>query len=81
MAQLIRVVEVTGSHSTSIETQEIFINEDRIVTVRPCYEGDLGETRILLQNGKTVFVEDSMEDIFQEVNFGEGKRGLQNRMG
>lgn len=68
MAQLIRLHEVTGSHSTEIETKIILLNEDRIITVMDAYETDLGNTRILLESGKTVYVEESMDDIEDLVN-------------
>lgn len=68
MAQLIRLHEVTGSHSTAIETNYILLNEDRIVTVMNAFETDLGNTRILLESGKSIFVEESVDEIEDLVN-------------
>lgn len=80
MGLLIRVHEVSGSHSTSIETNEVLLNENRIVTVMHAYETDLGNTRILLQTGKTMYVEESLNEIEDLVNdHHRGKGGLFSR--
>lgn len=68
MAHLIRLHEVTGSHSTVIETNYILLNEDRIVTVMNAFETDLGNTRILLESGKSMFVEESVDEVEDLVN-------------
>lgn len=72
MAHVIRLTEVTGSHSTSINEEDILVNDHYVVNVKEAYEHDLGNTRILLANGKSIFVQETMSEIEDMINHGSG---------
>ncbi len=67
MAQLIRLTRADNS-TTGHENQEITVNVFRILMVEDNQGRDQGESRVILENGKTLLVEESQDEIRDLAN-------------
>ena len=75
MAKLIRVTRVVNeTASRSPESPEILINTMKIRMVEHNLNDSIeGATRILLDNGKSIYVEESQDDIMERANSESGE--------
>lgn len=67
MAQLIRLTKADNS-TTGQENQEITVNVARILMLEDYQGREQGETRVILESGKTVLVEESQDEIRDLAN-------------
>lgn len=67
MPHLIRLTRAHNTH-TAGGSEEITINTMRILMIEDNHGRDDGETRIFLENGKTILVQESQDDIRDMAN-------------
>lgn len=67
MPHLIRLTRAHNTH-TAAGSEEITINTMRVLMMEDNSGRDDGETRIFLENGKTILVQESQDDIRDMAN-------------
>ena len=67
MAQLIQLTRADNNH-TSQENQEITVNVARILMIEDNQGRDQGASRVTMENGKAILVEESQDEIRELAN-------------
>ena len=76
--RLIRVTPASGGHTESPEDSALIINTMKIIMVMETHENERGNARIVLDNGKSVYVDESQEEVMDMANeFEGGASGLE----
>ena len=67
--RLIKLNLAQDRHSQNDQQQdEIIINALKILTIHETHEKEDGNSRITMENGKSIYVEESMDDIADLAN-------------
>jgi|GEM_PF-4690569 hypothetical protein len=72
MAQLIRVTLAQSGHVETMMSEEVSVNVRSIVLVEDYHGTSEARTRILLENGKSLLVIESQEEIRDLANSANG---------
>ena len=66
--RLIRLNLAQDRHSTNEQQDEIIVNALKILTIHETHEKEDGSSRITMENGKSIYVEESMGDVMDMAN-------------
>lgn len=72
MAQLIKVTMAPSGHVETMMSEEVSVNVRHIVLVEDYHGTSEARTRVLLENGKSLLVLESQEEIRDLANEGSG---------
>lgn len=73
--RLIRVTPASGGHTESPEDAALILNTMKIVMVMETHESERGNSRIVLDNGKSIYVDESQDEVMDLANEFEGGGG------
>lgn len=68
MARFIRLTAIESGSLGSEENKEITVNTMKILWIEDTHERELGNSRVLLENGKSLFVEEDQDEIRDLAN-------------
>lgn len=68
MVHLLHLTRSHGAHGETIPGTELTLNAFHILMIEDVQDRDPGNSKILMSNGKTFFVEESQADIREMAN-------------
>lgn len=73
--RLIKLTPAASGHSESPEDSFIIVNTMKIIMVLETHENERGNSRVVLDNGKSLYVDESQDDVMDMANEFEGGGG------
>ncbi|MCB9232822.1 MAG: hypothetical protein H6581_14215 [Bacteroidia bacterium] len=66
--RLIKLTKAQDRHSDNSHSDDIVINALKILTIEETHEKEDGNARIVMENGKSIYVEENMDEILDMAN-------------